>query len=527
MATSLDNNSAREHSDTDMKAEQVNSHIEETTGASLKLDKRGLPLVPQPSDHKDDPLNWSMVQKYYIVFLMSSFTLMAQMSPAMLNPAFIAVATDLRVTVEEASYTTTLFILFTGVFPLFVTPFANVYGRRILYLIFTPISIAGYVGSAGSPTWGGVIAGRVFSGIGSSIPLGFGAATICDLFVQGERGLPMGIFAWATTNGPHIAPIAGGYIAQRYGWRWCIWVPAIIQGFLLVLAIFTFPETLFSRQDYSKLEERSYTQKLLFHGKVLDRTFHTRDFFLPLRMTKYAAVTLPCIMYMVNLTYGSPLFAVTGSFIAAAIYKFNLEQTGLFLGVPLTVGCLLGEFSAGWVSDLIINTYAKRHGGYRKAEVRLWLLPLVGFTAIGTATFGYCIQYHKPWIQSAVCMAVAGFGSQLATTVVYTYCCDSYKPQSSEISVVINLFKSRKLPFRISPTSHRTPSIHRRLIMYPVFAFNIGFYGLPFAQRIGFAGGFGALAGISAFTLIFPLFLIFFGERIRKAQGTPQEHSDL
>jgi MFS family permease len=468
-----------------------------------------------------------MVQKYYIVFLMSSFTLMAQMSPAMLNPAFIAVATDLRVTVEEASYTTTLFILFTGVFPLFVTPFANVYGRRILYLIFTPISIAGYVGSAGSPTWGGVIAGRVFSGIGSSIPLGFGAATICDLFVQGERGLPMGIFAWATTNGPHIAPIAGGYIAQRYGWRWCIWVPAIIQGFLLVLAIFTFPETLFSRQDYSKLEERSYTQKLLFHGKVLDRTFHTRDFFLPLRMTKYAAVTLPCIMYMVNLTYGSPLFAVTGSFIAAAIYKFNLEQTGLFLGVPLTVGCLLGEFSAGWVSDLIINTYAKRHGGYRKAEVRLWLLPLVGFTAIGTATFGYCIQYHKPWIQSAVCMAVAGFGSQLATTVVYTYCCDSYKPQSSEISVVINLFKSRKLPFRISPTSHRTPSIHRRLIMYPVFAFNIGFYGLPFAQRIGFAGGFGALAGISAFTLIFPLFLIFFGERIRKAQGTPQEHSDL
>jgi multidrug resistance protein len=255
---------------------------------------------------------------------MSAFTLMAQLGAAILNPSFVLVAKNLHVTVEEASYSTTLFILFLAVFPLFITPFANVYGRRPLYLIFTLVAIAGYVGSAAAPTWGGLIAGRVFSGIGSSIPLGIGAATICDLFVQGERGLPMGIYVWATTNGPHIAPIAGGYVAQRYGWRWTIWIPAIIDGVLLILALFTFPETLFSRQDFSQLEERSYTQKLLFRGKVLDRETRVRDFLIPLRMVKYAAVTLPCIMYMVKLTYGSPLFAVTGSFICAKSFKFDL-----------------------------------------------------------------------------------------------------------------------------------------------------------------------------------------------------------
>ena len=31
----------------------------EQGGAQLKLDKHGLPLVPQPSDHKDDPLVYS------------------------------------------------------------------------------------------------------------------------------------------------------------------------------------------------------------------------------------------------------------------------------------------------------------------------------------------------------------------------------------------------------------------------------------------------------------------------------------
>ena len=432
------------NSDQDTKMEKEVSRIEQ--GGSIKLDKHGLPLVPQPSDHKDDPLNWSLWQKYYIVALMSAFTLMAQLGSATLNPSFIIVAKDLHVTVEQASYTTTVFILFTGVFPLLITPFANVYGRRPLYIIFTIIAIAGFVSSAGAPTWGGVLTGRVFAGIGCSIPLGIGAATICDLFCQGERGLPMGIYAWAVTNGPHIAPIAGGYISQRYGWRWTIWTSAIIEGCLLLVALFTFPETLFSRQDFSKLEERPFLQKMFLHGKVLNREIRLRDFFLPLRMAKYAAVSLPCIMYMVNLTYGSPLFAVTGSFIGAKSFHFNLEQTGLFLGLPLTVGCLIGEFSAGWVSDLIINTYAKRHGGYRKAEVRLWLLPLVSLCAIGTATFGYCIQHRKPWIQAVVCMALAGFGSQVSTTVVYTYTCDSYKPQSSEISVIVNLFKSRKLP---------------------------------------------------------------------------------
>ena len=493
---------------------------------NLKLDKHGLPLVPQPSDHKDDPLNWSLWLKYWIVILVSAFTLVAQLGSALLNPAFVAVAKDLHVTVEQASYTTTVFILFTGLFPLLLTPFANVYGRRVLYLIFTVVAIVGYVSSASSPSWGGVMAGRVFSGIGSSVSLGIGAATICDLFVQGERGLPMGIYAWATTNGPHVAPIAGGYIAERYGWRWCIWTPAIILAVLLILALFAFPETLFSRADYSNLEERSYAQKLLFHGKVLDRKIRLHDFFLPLRMTKYAAITLPCMMYMVNLTYGSPLFAVTGSYVGAAIFHFTQEQTGVFLGLPLTVGCLMGEISAGWVSDFIINSYAKRHGGYRKAEARLFLTPLICFTAVGVATFGYCIQNKKPWIQAAVCMAVAGFGSQMSTTVTYTYCCDAYKPQSSETSVIINLFKSRKLQFPLPVSKCHLESV---LIQYfcLVYAFNIGFYGLPIANHLGFTAGFGALAAISGFTLLFPLFLIFFGERIRKAQGSPKEHSDL
>ncbi|KAL2012764.1 hypothetical protein VTN00DRAFT_289 [Thermoascus crustaceus] len=459
-------------------------------------------VLPVDEENKDDPLNWPYWQKVYIVGLVAILSFTAQFSSALINPGYVEMSEDLKVTVEQCSYCTTIFILFSGVAPLLVVPFANVYGRRILYVLFMVLATAGDVLSAAASTYGGVVTGRVLNGIGSSIPLGIGAATICDLFRQHERGLFMGIYTLSVTNGPHLAPIVGGYVTQRLGWRWCFWIPAICQGFLWILLICTLPETLFSREQHSKLENSSFARRLLYHGKVLDRPIRLRDFGTSFRMIKYAAVTLPSIYYCTCNTYGSALFAVTGSRIGSATYRFKTQQTGLFMGVPLTVGCAIGEASAGWVSDAIINVYARRHNGYRKAEARLFLVPLCTLLCIGTATYGFCVENERPWIQAAICMAVSGLGSQVATTMVYTYCTDSYKSQSGEIGVVINLFKS-------------------------VFAFNVGFYALPFGAKVGFTEEFSTLAAINAATLIPLVFLMFKGEEIRMRQGVPDDHRDL
>ena len=336
-----------------------------------------------------------------------------------------------------------MFILFGGVGPLVVVPFANVYGRRSAYVLATLLAAVGAFVSAAAPSYGGVIAGRVLNGIGSSIPLGIGAATICDLFVQGERGFYMGIYTWAVTNGPHIAPIAGGYISQTLSWRWGFWIPGIVQAALVVLMFLTLPKTLFSRVEHSALEtRRSYTAKVLFHGKVLDRPIRARDFVASCRMAGYAAVIFPGLWYATADAYGSVIFAVMGSHLADVVYGFDTEQTGLLMGIPLTIGCLVGEASAGWVSDVVINAYARRHGGSYKAEARLYLMPLCLLLPIGTATYGFCVQRHRPWIEAAVYMGVAGLGTQVGATMVYTYCTDSYKAQAGEVGAVINFIKA-------------------------------------------------------------------------------------
>lgn len=334
----------------------------------------------------------------------------------------------------------------------------------------------------------------------------------------------MGIYTVSVTNGPHLAPIAGGYISQRLGWQWCFWIPAITQGFLWVLLIFTLPETLYSIEDDNKLKDLSYGKKLVFYGKVLERPIRLRDFTISLRMVKYVAVILPAIYYGTCNTYGSILFAVTGAPISEEIFQFNVQQTGLFMGIPLTVGCFIGEASAGWVSDMFSNLYARRHSGHRKAESRLGLAPLCACICIGTATYGYCIENKRPWIDAAITMAISGFGAQVSATMVYTYCTDGYKAQAGEISVLLNLFKSRTYIrlFRFP----RAPE-YENADCSTVLAFPIGFYALPFAERSGWTTSFSVLAGVNAALLLLMALLAIFGEHIRRAQGMPLDHQDL
>jgi MFS family permease len=49
--------------------------------------------------------------------------------------AFGPIAISFDVTKQQASYLTTTYTLFGGITPLLITPFANLYGRRPIYIV--------------------------------------------------------------------------------------------------------------------------------------------------------------------------------------------------------------------------------------------------------------------------------------------------------------------------------------------------------------------------------------------------------
>ena len=56
----------------------------------LKLDSHGLPLVPQPSDDPNDPLNWPYRKKIMILVMMTISAFLASCSLAFMNPACLS-----------------------------------------------------------------------------------------------------------------------------------------------------------------------------------------------------------------------------------------------------------------------------------------------------------------------------------------------------------------------------------------------------------------------------------------------------
>jgi MFS family permease len=161
----------------------------------------------------------------FVLLQVSWLAFLGPMSAAVINPAFVPLSKEFDITVVQASYELTVYIVSAGVGPIFTVPLANVYGRRPVYIISSLMAAITNIAAGYCTSWTGIMVTRVFNGIGAGSPVAIGAATICDMYHFHERGFYMGVFTFFLTNGPHAAPLFGGFIAQYMGWRWAFLIP--------------------------------------------------------------------------------------------------------------------------------------------------------------------------------------------------------------------------------------------------------------------------------------------------------------
>ncbi|KAH8787398.1 MFS transporter [Hyaloscypha sp. PMI_1271] len=219
-------------------------------------------LVPKPSNSPDDPLNWSTPFKYYVATVTCFGMLMCTFLAAGPTVAIVQIAMDfgggptanLAVLIPEVSFFFTTSALTQGTGNLLWQPLINKYGRRPMYII----SFTGYLFTA---IWSGLSTGytseliaRILLGFFSGAGECLGPATITDVFFLHERGTAMAMYNFATGSGVSIGIIISGVITLNNSWRVIYWVGAILIGFLIILIIFTIPETAYNR-SYDDSEE--------------------------------------------------------------------------------------------------------------------------------------------------------------------------------------------------------------------------------------------------------------------------------
>lgn len=183
-------------------------------------------------DGPDDParpINWPRKKKWLNIFSVSFLTFLTPLASSILAPATGLVLKEFHSTNRTlGSFSVSIYLIGFGLGPLILAPLSEMYGRLRVYQITTAVFVVWNIACALAPNLGALLAFRMLAGLSGSAPMTLGAGTIGDLFVPQERGLVMAIWGVGPLMGPVLGPIACGYLSEAAGWRWVLWLVAIV-----------------------------------------------------------------------------------------------------------------------------------------------------------------------------------------------------------------------------------------------------------------------------------------------------------
>jgi MFS family permease len=185
---------------------------------------------------------------------------------------------------------------------------------------------------------------RAILGIGEASYYPAGTSLLSDYFPKDQRGRVMSIWGVGSTFGIAVGFAGGGYIADKFGWRNAFFFAAV-PGILFALLAFGLREPL-----RGSAEERGPAVR-----QTNDASFRT---FLSLMRipTLRATILAQTVLYFVlaSNAFWLPTLLVRR-------FSLSVSQAGLFAGVVLVLGGLIGTLSGGWIADRLARKNPAAH----------------------------------------------------------------------------------------------------------------------------------------------------------------------
>lgn len=469
-------------------------------------------------------------------------------------PSFPDLQDLYEISYSQVNWTVAIPALGLAVGPLIWSSMADIFGRRLIFIIGTVMALAATIGAAKAPNYGGYMAARFFQGLGVAPASTVGLAAINDMFYEHQRGQKIGLWVLAIDSGLLVGPIFGGFL-NIVSLEWIQWFSAILFGVLLVLEVLFLPETLYPRNhmlaklplatgqdeqavDIEKVGRRRSDASVVDLRRTKNLRFinvtpvpgmrHPTIYDATLRFVltwRFLAVSIAVLTYCF-LWYWWILSVIT--MLPAAYEDFSPQIQGL-LFIGLLLGTLFAEVAlGGTLSDWVCARLAKRNGGVRVPEMRLWLIYPAGLlSSLGLIIWGISVDRGYHWIVGQIAFFLFAAGIQMGNTVVCAYIVDCYPLQSMSMityyAVLLNLSAfidpvSPFLPFLAFSTPNTPPTSFPLTSLLTIHKFFIA----PWQESNGWTWCFAA-QGIIVFFGALPVYglLHYFGPWIRDKTGTP------
>ncbi|KAK7432214.1 hypothetical protein QQZ08_001159 [Neonectria magnoliae] len=503
-------------------------------------------LVPQPSDHPDDPLRWSQPRKMQNVFCAMTWCFFAAAMISGLSPAYVLIEADTGISVADLSTGNGLMYLFLGWGTLITQCTALNYGRRPTLVLSVILTSLVTLWSAYVKTKGEFYANRIILGVVSSPMETLIEVVIGDVFFTHDRGFYMGLYCWTLWGAAFLAPVASGFVADALGWRWIQYIMTIIGAFTTILTFFFFEETMYyrpntqpilgiqeataagdmgalekkihteSNQDDAKYNSSSpdqasvtrsienhsadertktYTEKLKMWGLHDPRQPNTfKFFFLPFQLLRYPGMVFAGILVGGILSWYNVVGGSLALILSNEPYNFSANTIGLtYLAsvVGVTIGCVV----SGWLSDIMTIKLARRNGGVYEPEQRLWMcvISIVSHPA-GCLLYGVGASYSIHWVGIVFGLGLISVTLPIGSSLAFTYILDSYKEVAGEGLVSAILIRN-------------------------LMGFAFSYAVVPMIANLGLRNAFILIAILGLIFWCFCIFMIIFGKSLRRSSA--------
>lgn len=387
-------------------------------------------------DDPENPHNWPLSKKFYHSGVTALLSFVVTYGSSAYSPGIQQVASDFGVSKEVATLGLSLYVLGLGLGPMLSAGLSETFGRRVVYIFCTPISLLFTLGAGLSRGIPSLLACRFLAGAIGAGPLAVGAGTNADIWAPIDRATGASIWILMPFLGPALGPSTSSYPTQTSTWRWSQWLLLIVGGV-------TYALSLFQHETYKKviLQRRARKHHLPPPHDPLPTGFWPRTRAILnvtcVRSTRMLLTEPICTAFSV---YSAFNFGVLFAFFTAVtwvyrtVYGFSVGEAGLIF---ISIG--VGAVVATAIFILIDRRTYRRQARARAAagdatplppEERLYaamlgslLLPVSLFWFGWTAHEGRC---H--WLVPTVALAFFGCGNLLVFDSTATYLTDTYGP---------------------------------------------------------------------------------------------------
>jgi MFS family permease len=112
-----------------------------------------------------------------------------------------------------------------------------------VYILTFALFVGSSVGLAVQDGYAALLVLRMVQSAGSSVGVAIGYAVVADIAAPAERGRIMAPTMMMLNLGPVVAPVIGGAVCGRVGWRWMFWILTAVGSFFLLVVVLFLPET--------------------------------------------------------------------------------------------------------------------------------------------------------------------------------------------------------------------------------------------------------------------------------------------